>query len=220
MKLVVKDLGLTNYPDVYNSMRSFTQNRDFNTPDQLWFCEHREVFTLGKKANKNNIIIPNDVPTIETDRGGEITFHGPGQLVIYPLINIKRIKIFPKEFINLLENILQNTFSFFGIETVLIKDIHGVFIPRENNSIGIFKNLNKVSSIGLKISNSSSYHGISININTNLDYFKMINPCGYEGLKNINLIEFNKNISIDKVKNKFLENFKLLMTKDGKNFYD
>lgn len=220
MKLIVRDLGLTNYPDVYASMRSFTKSRDDNTLDQLWFCEHREVFTLGKKADKNNILIPNDVPTIETDRGGEVTFHGPGQLVIYPLINIKRIKILPKEYIYLLENILQNTFSFFGIETVLIKNIHGIFIAKDNSSTGIFKNLNKVSSIGLKISNNSSYHGISININTNLDYFKMINPCGYKNLKNINLNEINKEVSLDKVKNKFLENFKLLITKDGKQFYD
>lgn len=220
MKLVVKDFGLTNYLDVYNSMRSFTQKREFDTLDEIWFCEHREVFTLGKKASKNNIIIPNNVPTIETDRGGEITFHGPGQLVIYPLINIKRIQIFPKEYINLLENILRNTFKYFGIKAILIENIHGIFIEKTNNSIGIFKNLNKVSSIGLKISNGSSYHGISININTNLEYFKMINPCGYKGLKNINLRDLNKDISEEKLKNKFLENFKLLLIKDGKQIYD
>lgn len=136
MKLVVKDFGLTNYLDVYNSMRSFTQKREFVLLEEIWFCEHREVFTLGKKASKSNIIIPNNVPTIETDRGGEITFHGPGQLVIYPLINLKRIQILPKEYINLLENILKNTFKFFGIEAILIENIHGIFIEKPNNSTG------------------------------------------------------------------------------------
>ena len=181
------DLGEQAYEDTYEQMRSIVRAQSFK--DQIWLLEHPSVFTLGTAADPSNVLNPGDIPVIQTDRGGEVTFHGPGQLVIYFLLDIKSKKIGPKTMVANLQLIIQKVLRHYSIESSFIEGAPGVYVENK-----------KIASIGLRFSGGRSYHGISINVDMNLTPFSLINPCGYEGLEVAQISDFDSNVTLEDVK--------------------
>ena len=181
------DLGEQAYEDTYEQMRSLIKAQSFK--DQVWLLEHPSVFTLGTAADPSNVLNPGDIPVIQTDRGGEVTFHGPGQLVIYFLLDIKSKKIGPKTMVANLQLIIQKVLRHYSIESSFIEGAPGVYVENK-----------KIASIGLRFSGGRSYHGISINVDMNLTPFSLINPCGYEGLEVVQINDFDSNVTLEDVK--------------------
>ena len=195
-KVVFKSLGITKYSDALEKMK--VKLREKNFKNEIWFLEHFKVFTLGTAANKAHVLDPKDIPVYQSDRGGEVTYHGPGQLVIYFLLDFKKLNMGPKTLVESLQRFVQSILNEFEIESSLIKGAPGVYVDDK-----------KIASIGLRISNGKTYHGISINIDMDLEPFSYINPCGYEGLKVVQLKDYVSNISIkdvEKLAIKKLEN--------------
>ena len=180
------NLGNQAYADTYEQMRSLVQAKSFK--DQIWLLEHPPVFTLGTAADKAHVLNPGDIPVIQTDRGGEVTFHGPGQLVIYFLLDIKEKKLGPKTLVTNLQNLIQNILKNYSIESSFIEGAPGVYVEDK-----------KIASIGLRISKGRSYHGISLNVNMDLAPFSLINPCGYEGLEVTQISDFDSNVTLEDV---------------------
>ncbi|MFL2723568.1 MAG: lipoyl(octanoyl) transferase LipB [Gammaproteobacteria bacterium] len=181
------DLGEQAYEDTYEQMRSLVKAQSFK--DQVWLLEHPPVFTLGTAADPSNVLNPGDIPVLQTDRGGEVTFHGPGQLVIYFLLDIKSKKIGPKTMVANLQLIIQKVLRHYSIESSFIEGAPGVYVENK-----------KIASIGLRFSGGRSYHGISINVDMNLTPFSLINPCGYEGLEVAQISDFDSNVTLEDVK--------------------
>ena len=181
------DLGEQAYEDTYEQMRSIVRAQSFK--DQIWLLEHPSVFTLGTAADPSNVLNPGDIPVIQTDRGGEVTFHGPGQLVIYFLLDIKSKKIGPKTMVANLQLIIQKVLRHYSIESSFIEGAPGVYVENK-----------KIASIGLRFSGGRSYHGISINVDMNLTPFSLINPCGYKGLEVAQISDFDSNVTLEDVK--------------------
>lgn len=195
-KVVFKSLGITKYSDALAKMKDKLTEKNFK--NEIWFLEHFKVFTLGTAANKAHILDPKDIPVYQSDRGGEVTYHGPGQLVIYFLLDFKKLNMGPKTLVESLQRFVQSILDEFEIESSLIAGAPGVYVDDK-----------KIASIGLRISNGKTYHGISINIDMDLEPFSYINPCGYEGLKVVQLKDYVSNISIkdvEKLAIKKLEN--------------
>ena len=195
-KVVFKSLGITKYSDALAKMKDKLGEKNFK--NEIWFLEHFKVFTLGTAANKAHVLDPKDIPVYQSDRGGEVTYHGPGQLVIYFLLDFKKLNMGPKTLVESLQRFVQSILNEFEIESSLIKGAPGVYVDDK-----------KIASIGLRISNGKTYHGISINIDMDLEPFSYINPCGYEGLKVVQLKDYVSNISIkdvEKLAIKKLEN--------------
>ena len=165
--IVFKKLGRLDYLTTLAMMQEFTANRDNETPDQIWFAEHDPVFSCGVSTDKNDLPAITDIPVIQTDRGGQITYHAPGQLLVYILFDLKRRSAIIREFIHDFEKIMLNTVRYYSEEATLKKSEPGIFIKDK-----------KIVSFGLKISNGRSYHGASINISMNMEPWKKINVCG------------------------------------------
>lgn len=195
-KVVFKSLGITKYSDALEKMKDKLGEKNFK--NEIWFLEHFKVFTLGTAANKAHVLDPKDIPVYQSDRGGEVTYHGPGQLVIYFLLDFKKLNMGPKALVETLQKFVQSILDEFDIESGLIAGAPGVYVDDK-----------KIASIGLRISNGKTYHGISINIDMDLEPFSYINPCGYEGLKVVQLKDYVNNIAIkdvEKLAIKKLEN--------------
>ena len=184
--LTFKSLGLINYQDSYDAMKAHITKPNFE--NQIWLLEHPPVFTLGTAASKEHILDAKNIPVIQTDRGGEVTYHGPGQLVIYFLLDIKTLKWGPKALVKNLEDFIQDLLKQYGIETNIISGAPGVYVQDK-----------KIASIGLRISRGKTYHGISLNVDMDTKPFKQINPCGYEGLKVTQIKDFIDTINIKEV---------------------
>ena len=184
--LTFKSLGLTNYQDSYDAMKAHITKPNFE--NQIWLLEHPPVFTLGTAASKEHILDAKNIPVIQTDRGGEVTYHGPGQLVIYFLLDIKTLKWGAKALVKNLENFIQDLLKQYDIETNIISGAPGVYVQDK-----------KIASIGLRISRGKTYHGISLNVDMDTEPFKQINPCGYEGLKVTQIKDFIDTIDIKEV---------------------
>ena len=195
-KVAFKSLGITKYSDALEKMKDKLGEKNFK--NEIWFLEHFKVFTLGTAANKAHVLDPKDIPVYQSDRGGEVTYHGPGQLVIYFLLDFKKLNMGPKTLVETLQKFVQSILDEFDIESGLIAGAPGVYVDDK-----------KIASIGLRISNGKTYHGISINIDMDLEPFSYINPCGYEGLKVVQLKDYVNNIAIkdvEKLAIKKLEN--------------
>ena len=184
--LVFRSLGLCDYQSTLDGMKSHLASEPFT--NEIWFLEHDPVYTLGTAADKSHILNAKNIPVIQTDRGGEVTYHGPGQLVIYFMLDIKHLELGPKSLVQSLQNFTKNLLEEFSIETNFIDGAPGVYVEEK-----------KIASIGLRISKGKSYHGISINIDMDLMPFSHINPCGYEGLEVTQIKNFKKNITIEEV---------------------
>ena len=183
---MIRDLGIRQYQETFSLMKDFIVE---GKEESIWMLEHEPVFTLGTAADEKHILKKTDIEIVQTDRGGEVTYHGPGQLVVYFLLNIKKRNLGPKKFVKQLENLVQKTLLDFQIKSNTIKGSPGVYVDSK-----------KIASIGLRFSKGYSYHGISINVDMDLDPFKNINPCGYEGLQVTQIKDLYSNITLEKVK--------------------
>lgn len=190
-------LGNQAYADTYEKMRSLVQADSFD--DEIWLLEHDAVFTLGTAADPSHVLNPGNIPIVQTDRGGEVTFHGPGQLVIYLLLDIKTKKIGPKALVANLQNLIQNILQHYSIESSFVEGAPGVYVGEK-----------KIASIGLRISKGRTYHGISLNVDMDLEPFSRINPCGYEGLEVTQISHFDSNVTMEGVESIATEELKKL----------
>ncbi|MDA8916619.1 lipoyl(octanoyl) transferase LipB [Gammaproteobacteria bacterium] len=185
-ELIFKSLGVSNYLETLVSMKAQLQAEYFQ--NEIWLLEHPPVFTLGTAADNQHILDAKDIPIIQSDRGGEVTYHGPGQLVIYFMIDIKRNKLGPKSLVKTLQEFTRSLLTNYSIESNFIEGAPGVYVDGK-----------KIASIGLRISKGKTYHGISINVDMDLTPFSYINPCGYAGLEVTQIKDFKKDITIKDV---------------------
>ena len=192
-------LGNQVYADTYEQMRSLVQGESFN--DQIWLLQHPPVYTLGTAADPSHVLNPGDIPVIQTDRGGEVTFHGPGQLVIYFLLDIKQKKMGPKTLVANLQNLIQKILQHYSIESSFVEGAPGVYVGEK-----------KIASIGLRISKGRTYHGISLNVDMDLTPFSLINPCGYEGLEVTQISDFDSNITLEDVESVAIKEMQILFS--------
>lgn len=198
---IIKPLRLAEYNGVYQAMRSFTDNRSPETPDEIWLIEHEPVYTLGQAAKLEHILNPGDIPLQKTDRGGQVTYHGPGQLVVYPLLNLRRLNLNIRTLVTLLE---QTTIDFlidYAIHAQARKDAPGVYV-----------NDAKIASIGLRIRRGFCYHGIAFNIAMDLKPFSGINPCGFSQLKVTQLSDLGGPSNLNLVANAFAKQLQNKLT--------
>ena len=169
---VVRELGRQVYEPVWHAMQEFTNTRNENTPDEIWFCEHERVFTLGLNAKPEHLLAPGNIPVIQIDRGGQVTYHGPGQLMVYPLIDLRRAGLGVRDLVTALEQSVVDLASEYGVEAASRPDAPGVYVD------GV-----KLASVGLRIRRGSSFHGMALNVDMDLEPFSRINPCGFENLQ-------------------------------------
>ena len=169
---LVKHLGLADYVPTWRAMEKFTLERGPDTPDEIWFLEHPPVFTLGLAGKMEHVLTPGDIPVVHIDRGGQVTYHGPGQLVVYPLLDLRRLKLGVRELVEALENSVIDTLEGYGIRARGRRDAPGVYVDAR-----------KICSIGIRVRRGCTYHGIAFNVAMDLEPFTRINPCGYEGLE-------------------------------------
>jgi lipoyl(octanoyl) transferase len=205
MSALVKQLGLVDYASTYEAMQVFTKERTSDTPDEIWVLEHPPVFTLGLAGDAGNLHSPsNQIPLVQVDRGGEITYHGPGQIVVYLLLDLRRLGIFVKELVSRIEQALIDTLAEFGIEAERHPGAPGIYVSKQAGVppewIGA-----KIAALGLKVSKSCSYHGLALNVATDLEAFQRIHPCGYEGLKTVDMQTLGIKDNIDTISQKLLQ---------------
>jgi lipoyl(octanoyl) transferase len=187
MSFLVKHLGVADYESTYQAMRDFTQQRDSDTSDEIWILEHPPVFTLGLAGDASNLHSPsNQIPLVQVDRGGEITYHGPGQIVVYLLLDLRRLGIFVKELVSRIEQALIDTLADFGVQAVRHAGAPGIYVAREG-AVPLEYQGAKIAALGLKVSKGCSYHGLALNVSTDLAAFARIHPCGYEGLRTVDM---------------------------------
>lgn len=170
--LIVRDLGRTDYLPVYERMRAFTTARESATPDELWLTEHHPVFTQGQAGRAEHIHAPGDVPVVATDRGGQVTYHGPGQVVGYAMFDLRRLKLASRALVAGLEHTMIEALATFGIAAQARADARGVYVAGA-----------KVGALGLRIRRGCSYHGFALNVAMDLEPFQRINPCGLAGIR-------------------------------------
>ena len=190
--LLVRRLGLMDYEPVWRAMQVFTDERDESTPDELWLVEHPPVFTQGQAGRAEHILAPGDIPVIQVDRGGQVTYHGPGQIVAYPLIDISRLGMGVRTLVKGIEQAIIEVLRGYGVDAQLLEGAPGVYID------GV-----KIASLGLRIRKGRSFHGLSFNINMDLEPFQRINPCGFQGLQVTNLSAFAE-VPITEVEDKLI----------------
>ena len=180
--LTFKSLGVVNYHETLDLMKFHIQSENFT--NEIWLLEHPPIFTLGTAADRSHILNAKKIPVVQSDRGGEVTYHGPGQLVIYFLLDIKKLDFSPKKLVLTIQNFVKDLLKQVSIDCNFVEGAPGVYVDKK-----------KIASIGLRISKGKTYHGISINFDMDLSPFKQINPCGYEGLEITQIKDLNKDIS-------------------------
>lgn len=178
MSLIVRELGQRPYHPVWQDMQRFTDQRDETTADELWLLQHAPVFTLGKNGKPEHIRDPGSIPVIQSDRGGQVTYHGPGQIVVYTLLDLKRMNIGVRELVTRIENGVIGLLQDFAVEASARRDAPGVYVDGR-----------KIAALGLRVRKGCSFHGLSLNVDMDLAPFSQINPCGYKDLKVTQLTE-------------------------------
>ena len=192
-ELVVRELGRQVYEPVWRAMQEFTNTRTESTPDEIWFCDHDGVFTLGLNSKPEHLLAPGDIPVIQIDRGGQVTYHGPGQLMIYPLIDLRRAGLGVRDLVTALEQCVVDLAADYGIEAASRCDAPGVYIE------GV-----KLASVGLRIRRGSSFHGMALNVDVDLEPFSRINPCGFKDLQLTDLARLGADNDLAAVRDKLL----------------
>ncbi len=178
-QLVVRRLGRQDYEPVWKAMHEFTDQRTEETLDEVWLVEHNPVFTQGQAGKAEHLINTGDIPVVQSDRGGQVTYHGPGQLVAYFLINLRRKKLGVRDLVTHIENLVINTLKAYNIDSAARPDAPGVYVDSK-----------KICSLGLRIRKGCSFHGLALNVNMDLTPFLRINPCGYEGMEMVQVSQF------------------------------
>lgn len=190
MSILVRHLGVVDYHDTWQKMQGFTDSRQPETPDELWFLQHPPVYTLGKNGKSEHVLNSGDIPVINSDRGGQVTYHGPGQIVVYTLLDLTRMKIGVRELVTALEQSI--------IE--LLAD-YSVLASSRREAPGVYVNDAKIAALGLRVRKGRSFHGLALNVDMDLEPFARINPCGYEDMEVIQLKDIVSDIKIDSVTN-------------------
>ena len=196
--LAVTRLGPVDYLESYDAMRRFASERTAETPDALWLCEHPPVYTQGLAGKADHLLSPGDVPVVQTDRGGQVTYHGPGQVVAYPLIDLRRAGYFVKEYVYRIEESVLRTLAHFGVTGHRVAGSPGIYVrlddPFSHAALtgpfpadDPFRGLGKIAALGIKVARHGTYHGVSFNVAMDLEPFSRINPCGYAGLRTVDL---------------------------------
>jgi lipoyl(octanoyl) transferase len=196
--MLVKVLGRVDYLPTYQAMAAFTEGRDPATPDELWLCEHPPVFTQGLAGKADHVLEPGAIPVVSTNRGGQVTYHGPGQVVAYPLLDLQRAGYFVKEYVYRLEEAVIRTLAEFGVTGHRVAGAPGIYVrladPASHEALtgpqpgaGPFAGLGKIAALGIKVSRHRTYHGLALNVAMDLQPFDRINPCGYAGLRTVDL---------------------------------
>ncbi|AGN87700.1 MULTISPECIES: lipoyl(octanoyl) transferase LipB [Enterobacteriaceae] len=198
--ILIRNLGLQPYDPISRAMHEFTDARDETTPDEIWLVEHHPVFTQGQAGKAEHVLAPGDIPVIQSDRGGQVTYHGPGQQVMYVLINLKRRKVGVRELVTLLENTVINTLATLGINAQARADAPGVYVQGK-----------KICSLGLRIRKGCSFHGLALNIDMDLAPFMRINPCGYAGMEMTQVSQLVENSDMDKLRTILIQQFLALL---------
>jgi len=177
-RALIRRLGMVEYQPTWRAMQRFTAERDATTPDEIWFLEHPPVFTLGMNASRRHLLSPGAIPVVQIDRGGQVTYHGPGQLVVYPLLDLRRLRLGIREFVTALERAVIDLAAESGIQA-----------ERRRGAPGVYVGGRKLASVGVRVARGGSYHGLALNVALDLEPFGRINPCGYEGLEMTQLSE-------------------------------
>jgi lipoyl(octanoyl) transferase len=191
---LLRDLGRQPYEPVWRAMQRFTDARDADTADELWLVEHDPVFTLGQAGKPEHVLLPGDIPVLHVDRGGQVTYHGPGQLVLYPLLDLKRLKLGVREYVQRIEQVVIDTLADWNIEGA-----------RRDGAPGVYVNEAKVAALGIRVRRGCAFHGLAFNIAMDLEPFGRINPCGYAGLQVTSMLDLGGPSSLDAVKPALLE---------------
>jgi lipoyl(octanoyl) transferase len=192
-ELLVRRLGLVEYEPVWRAMQSFTDHRDADTPDELWLVEHPPVFTQGQAGRAEHVLAPGDIPVIQVDRGGQVTYHGPGQIVAYPLIDIKRMQLGVRQLVTGIENAIIDVLKSYSVDAQPLAGAPGVYVD------GV-----KIASLGLRIRRGRSFHGLAFNVDMDLEPFQRINPCGFKGLQVTNLSAFTE-VAVTEVEDRLID---------------
>jgi lipoyl(octanoyl) transferase len=193
---VLRSLGRVAYEPTFEAMRTFTEDRTPDTPDELWVCEHPPVYTQGLAGKPEHLLDAHGIAVVQSNRGGQVTYHGPGQVVVYPLIDLRRLNIYVKEYVYRLEQAVIKTLEHFGITGHRVAGAPGIYVnldypsghaaltgPRQDP----FDGLGKIAALGIKVSRHCTYHGVALNVAMDLQPFAGINPCGYAGLQTVDL---------------------------------
>ncbi|MGL4318088.1 MAG: lipoyl(octanoyl) transferase LipB [Pseudomonas sp.] len=175
-ELIVRHLGLVEYLPTLEAMRSFTAERDERTADEIWLLQHPQVFTQGQAGKAEHLLAPGDIPVVQVERGGQVTYHGPGQMVAYLMLNLRRQGLGVRDLVSAMERALVDVLASYGVEAAPKADAPGVYVKGD-----------KIASLGLRVRHGCSFHGLALNVDMDMSPFRRINPCGYAGLKMIQL---------------------------------
>lgn len=185
----LRDLGRQPYEPVWRAMQAFTDARDADTPDELWLVEHDPVFTLGQAGKDEHVLMPGDIPVLHVDRGGQVTYHGPGQIVLYPLLDLRRLKVGVREYVDRIEQAVIDTLGEWNIEG-----------GRHDGAPGVYVAGAKVMALGIRVRRGCTFHGLAFNIAMDLSPYQRINPCGYQGLQVTSVVDLGGPSGLDAVK--------------------
>ncbi|UUM31206.1 lipoyl(octanoyl) transferase LipB [Vibrio japonicus] len=199
-QLVVRYLGRQDYEPIWQAMHDFTDNRTEDTLDEVWLVEHNPVFTQGQAGKAEHLLNTGDIPVVQSDRGGQVTYHGPGQLVAYFLINLRRKKLGVRDLVTHIENLVINTLKNFNIESAARPDAPGVYVDGK-----------KICSLGLRIRKGCSFHGLALNVNMDLTPFLRINPCGYAGMEMVQVSQLGGPTDLEQVEKTLVDELVTLL---------
>jgi len=191
--LIIRQLGLQPYEPIWHAMQDFTNNRTEQTLDEVWLLEHYPVFTQGQAGKVEHLLMPGDIPVVQSDRGGQITYHGPGQLIAYLLIDVKRHQLGPRALVTAIESCLVDLLASYGITAYAKPDAPGVYVKQA-----------KIASLGLRIRRNASFHGFALNVQMDLEPFSRINPCGYAGMEMTQLAHFVGEVDFTELTNRVI----------------
>jgi lipoyl(octanoyl) transferase len=192
-ELLLRDLGLTDYAAVFADMKAFTEARDDDTLDELWLTEHRPVFTQGQAGKAEHVLAPGDIPIIQSDRGGQVTYHGPGQIVGYLMFDVRRLGISVRDLVTGIETAVAAVLEGYGIHGEPRADAPGVYVDGA-----------KIASLGLRVRRGCSYHGLSLNVDMDLEPFTRINPCGLSGVSVTRMVDLAEGVSLPAVRERLV----------------
>lgn len=216
--MIVHSLGRADYTPTFEAMQAFTAARTPHTPDELWICEHPPVFTQGLAGRLDHLLAPGDIPVVQSNRGGQVTYHGPGQVVAYPLVDLQRARYFVKEFVYRVEEAVIRTLAPFNVTGHRVAGAPGIYVRLDDPGSHAplpqrpqrevagqphpepdFNGLGKLAALGIKVSRHCTYHGVALNVDMDLQPFERINPCGYQGLRTVDLSTIGVAASWDEV---------------------
>jgi len=206
-QIVVKRLGRQDYEPILKAMHEFTDLRTDDTPDEVWLVEHNPVFTQGQAGKAEHLINTGDIPVVQSDRGGQVTYHGPGQLVVYFLIDLRRKKLGVRDLVTHIENLVINTLNAYNIDSAARPDAPGVYVDGK-----------KICSLGLRIRKGCSFHGLALNVNMDLSPFLRINPCGYQGMEMVQVSQVGGPEKIEAVEKKLIQELVTLLDYEQVDF--